>query len=64
MHCPVTHDALHLRDSFREVRLDQVGLVAFNFAVLNRHVVEVGVELDGLVSGCTILVLFRGIKKR
>jgi len=40
-----------------EVRAEELGLGALDFAVLDRVAVEVVVELDGLVGGGAVLVL-------
>ena len=46
-----------LREAFGKVRHEQVGLVAFTLAMLNRFVVEERVQLHRLVRRRTVLVL-------
>ena len=46
-----------LHDSCREVRNKKFGLVAFDFSVLNRFVVQIGVQFYRLVRCSTVLVL-------
>jgi hypothetical protein len=48
---------LHDADAMREVAEEESGLVALDLPVLDGGVLEVGVELDGLVHGSASLIL-------